>query len=69
MLLVKHFLSLYLHRQWLTRLLAAACGLLALDFAMGPLGVRDLSAAAGTAHPARNHPQKLLKSNAALKLD
>jgi hypothetical protein len=41
MLLVNR-LSLYLRREWLTLVLAAACGLLAVDFVTGPLGVRDL---------------------------
>ena len=41
MLLVNR-LSLYLRREWLTLVLAAACSLLAVDFVTGPLGVRDL---------------------------
>ena len=41
MLLVNR-LSLYLRREWLTLVLVAACGLLAMDFVTGPLGVRDL---------------------------
>jgi cell division protein FtsB len=67
MLLVKR-LSLYLRRQWLTLVLAAACGLLALDFAMGPLGVRDLTLLRARRIQLETVHKKLLKSNAALKL-
>ena len=66
MLLVNR-LSLYLRREWLTLLLAAACGLLAVDFVTGPLGVRDLIVLRERRAQLEGVHRGLLKSNAALK--
>src|SRR5277367_3662556 len=67
MLLVNR-LSLYLRREWLTLVLAAACGLLAVDFVTGPLGVRDLIVLRERRAQLEEVHRGLLKSNAALKL-
>jgi cell division protein FtsB len=67
MLLVSR-LSLYLRRRWLTVALAAACGLLAVDFVSGPLGLRDLMALRARRAQLESVHKELLKSNAALKL-
>ena len=67
MLLVNR-LSLYLRRQWLTLILTAACGLLAVDFVTGPLGLRDLIVLRERRAQLENVHKELLKSNAALKL-
>lgn len=67
MLLVNR-LSLYLRRQWLTLVLSAACGLLTVDFAVGPLGLRDLMVLRARRTQLEAVDGKLLKSNAALKL-
>lgn len=67
MLLVNR-LSLYLRREWLALFLTAACGLLAVDFAIGPLGMRDLMVLRERRAQLETVHQKLLKSNAALKL-
>ena len=61
-------LSLFLRREWLTLLLAVACGLLALDFAAGPLGLRDLVVLRGRRAQIEAVHRDLLKSNGALKL-
>ncbi|HVA41204.1 MAG TPA: septum formation initiator family protein [Candidatus Binataceae bacterium] len=61
-------LSLYLRREWLTLVLAAACGLLTVDFAVGPLGMRDLMALRERRAQLEGVHKELLKSNAALKL-
>jgi len=66
MLLVNR-LSLYLRREWLTLLLAAACGLLAVDLVSGPLGVRDLIVLRERRAQLEGTHEGLLKSNAALK--
>ena len=66
MLLVNR-LSLHLRREWLTLLLAAACGLLAVDFVIGPLGVRDLIVLRERRAQLEGVHRGLLKSNAALK--
>jgi cell division protein FtsB len=66
MLLVNR-LSLYLRREWLTLLLAAACGLLAVDLVSGPLGVRDLIVLRERRAQLEGMHGGLLKSNAALK--
>jgi len=58
----------YLRRQWLTLVLAAACGLLTLDFAIGPLGMRDLMTLRERRAQLETVHRKLLTSNAALKL-
>ncbi len=42
MLLVNR-LSLYLRREWLTLVLALACGLIAVDFITGPLVATEAS--------------------------
>lgn len=65
--LVSH-LSLYLHREWLTLFLAAACGLLALDFGIGPRGVRDLMVLRERHAQLETVHKQLLKSNSALKV-
>lgn len=67
MLLVNR-LSLYLRREWLTVALAAACGLLAVDFVSGPLGLRDLMALRERRSQLETVHRELLKSNTALKL-
>jgi cell division protein FtsB len=67
MLLVNR-LSLYLRREWLTLFLTAACGLLAADFATGPLGMRDLMLLRERRAQLETVHRELLKSNAALKL-
>jgi cell division protein FtsB len=67
MLLVNR-LGLYLRRQWLTLVLFAACGLLTVDFAIGPLGLRDLMILRARRTQLEAVHGKLLKSNAALKL-
>jgi cell division protein FtsB len=61
-------LSLYLHRQWLTLILATACGLLMVDFVAGPLGMLDLIVLRGRRAQLETAHRELLKSNAALKL-
>ena len=61
-------LSLYLRREWLTLVLAAACGLLTVDFAVGPLGMRDLMVLRERRAQLEGVHKELLKSNAALKL-
>ncbi len=67
MLLVNR-LSLYLRREWLTLVLAAACSLLAVDFVTGPLGVRDLMVLRERRAQLEGVHGELRKSNAALKL-
>jgi cell division protein FtsB len=67
MLLVSR-LNLYLRREWLTLVLATACGLLAADFATGPLGLRDLMVLRERRAQLETVHKELLKSNAALKL-
>jgi cell division protein FtsB len=67
MLLVDR-LSMYLRRQWLTLALTAACGLLAVDFAVGPSGMRDLMVLRERRAQFEGVHKDLLKSNAALKL-
>ncbi|MGH7915444.1 MAG: FtsB family cell division protein [Candidatus Binataceae bacterium] len=67
MLLVTR-LRLYLRREWLTLVLTAACGLLAVDFVTGPLGVRDLIVLRERRAQLETVHKGLLKSNAALKL-
>ncbi len=61
-------LSLFLRREWLTLILAVACGLLAMDFVAGPLGLRDLMVLRGRRAQIETMHKELLKSNAALKL-
>jgi cell division protein FtsB len=61
-------LSLYLRRDWLTIILAAACSLLAVDFACGPLGMRDLMVLRERRGQIEAVHGDLLRSNAALKL-
>jgi cell division protein FtsB len=61
-------LSLYLRRQWLTLILATACGLLLVDFVTGPLGMRDLMVLRGRRAQLETAHRELVKSNAALKL-
>jgi cell division protein FtsB len=68
MLLVRR-LSLYLRRGWLTIVLTAACGLLAVDFATGPLGMRDLMVLRERRAQLETVHRKLLRSNSALKLE
>ena len=60
--------SLYLRRQWLTLVLTAVCGLLAVDFFTGPLGLRDLVVLRERRSQLEAAHKELLKSNAALKL-
>ena len=67
MLLVNR-LGLYLRRQWLTLVLLAACGLLTVDFVVGPLGLRDLMILRARRTQLEAVHGTLLKSNAALKL-
>jgi cell division protein FtsB len=67
MLLVNR-LSLYLRREWLTLFLTVACGLLAVDFATGPLGMRDLMLLRERRAQLETVHRELLKSNAGLKL-
>ena len=67
MLLVNR-LGQYLRREWLTLFLTAACGLLAVDFATGPLGMRDLMLLRERRAQLETVHRELLKSNAALKL-
>jgi len=67
MLLVDR-LSMYLRRQWLTLALTAACGLLAVDFAVGPSGMRDLMVLRERRAQLEGVHKDLLKSNAAMKL-
>jgi cell division protein FtsB len=59
---------MYFRRQWLTFVLSAACGLLTLDFAIGPLGLRDLMILRARRTQLEAVHGKLIKSNAALKL-
>ena len=61
-------LRLYLRRQWLTLILASACGLLMVDFVTGPLGMLDLIVLRGRRAQLETAHRELLKSNAALKL-
>lgn len=61
-------LSLFLRREWLTLILAVACGLLAMDFVAGPLGLRDLMVLRGRRAQIETVHKELLKSNAALNL-
>ena len=60
--------TLYLRRQWLTLVLTAVCGLLAVDFFTGPLGLRDLVVLRERRSQLETAHKELLKSNAALKL-
>ena len=62
-------LSLYLRREWLTVVLAAACGLLVMDFATGPLGVRDLILLRERRAQLETVHRKLLGTNSALRLE
>jgi cell division protein FtsB len=65
MLLMRR-IRLYLCREWLTLILATTCAVLALDFATGPLGMRDLIALRGRQSQLEITHQRLLESNAAL---
>jgi len=62
-------LSLYLRREWLTLVLTAGCALLAADFAIGPLGMRDLMLLREQRAQLETVHGKLLRSNSALKLE
>jgi cell division protein FtsB len=59
---------LYVRRQWLTLILTAVCGLLAVDFFTGPAGLRDLVVLRERRAQLEAAHKELLKSNAALKL-
>lgn len=61
-------LILYLRREWLTLILAAAFAMLALDAAMAPLGIRDLVALRARRAQLEDTHQHLLASHTALKL-
>ncbi len=61
-------IRLYLRREWLSLILAAVCALLAADFATGPLGLRDLVALRARRAQLEITHQRLLQSNAALRL-
>ncbi len=61
-------LSLYLRREWLTLTLALCSALLALDFALAPLGLRDLLALRAERGRLEAVHQRLLESNAALQV-
>lgn len=61
-------LTLYLRRQWLTLVLAAACSLMAVDLVTGPLDLGDLMALRARRAQLESVHRELLKSNAALKL-
>jgi cell division protein FtsB len=67
-ILLVNRLTLYLRRGWLTLVLAVACGLLAVDFVTGPLGMRDLIVLRERRAQLEGTHRELLKSNAALKL-
>jgi cell division protein FtsB len=58
---------LYLRREWLTLTLAAVSALVALDFALAPLGVRDLLALRAERTRLEAIHLRLLESNAELK--
>ena len=60
--------TLYLRREWLAVVLTVACGLLALDFVAGPLGLRDLIALRERRAQLETMHKELLKSNSALRL-
>ena len=61
-------LTLYLRREWLTLILAAAWGLLTVDFAVGPLGMRDLMILRQRRAQLESVHKELFKTNAALRL-
>jgi cell division protein FtsB len=61
-------LTLQLRRQWLTIALGAIAVALAFDFAIGPLGLRDLMALRARRTQLEATHRQLLNSNAALKL-
>lgn len=67
MLLVRR-LGLQIRREWLTLLLAAAAALIALDFAIGPLGMRDLMVLRARRARLETAHTRLLESNAALRV-
>jgi cell division protein FtsB len=62
-------LSLYLRREWLTLMLAVLSTLLALDFALAPLGLRDLFALRAERVRLETVHARLLESNSALKIE
>jgi len=62
-------LNLYLRREWLTLVLTAACGFLAVDFATGPLGMWDLMLLRERRAQLETVHGKLLRSNSELKLE
>ncbi len=61
-------LTLHLRRQWLTIALGAIALALAVDFVIGPLGLRDLLALRARRTQLETTHRQLLNSNAALKL-
>ena len=61
-------LTFHLRRHWLTIALGAIAAALALDFAVGPLGLRDLMALRARRTQLEATHRQLLSSNAALKL-
>ncbi len=67
MLLVRR-LTLYVRREWLTLTLAALSALLAADFALAPLGLRDLLALRAERARLEAVHTRLLESNTALKV-
>ncbi len=60
-------LALHLRRQWLTIVLGAIAAVLAVDFAVGPLGLRDLMALRARRTQLEATHRQLLSANAALK--
>ena len=61
-------LTFNLRRQWLTIVLGAIALALAFDFAIGPLGLRDLMVLRARRTQLETTYRQLLNANAALKL-